>query len=86
MPELEKQEETPEQEAADPADPMKEEIYEKIAQICEEKGIKHACFLAVHPESREPVMYFKGDRLVVARVTALFTRIVKDDINQELAT
>lgn len=87
MSESEKPEtESPAEAEAEPTDPMKDELYEKVGQICEDNDIKHACFMAVHPESKEPIMYFRGDRLVVARVTALFTRLVKNDINQELAT
>ena len=64
----------------------REKIYEQVGKICDEYNISSACLLAVDPNSREPIMFFKGNKITVARLTALFTRLVKQEINQELAT
>ncbi len=66
-------------------DEMREEIFEKIGKICTDYNIPHACFLGVDPGSQEPVMFFRGNKITVARLTALFTKLIRDEIMQQLS-
>ncbi len=65
---------------------FREKIYSQISEICEKHGLTNICFLSVHPDKKEPIIFFKGNKITAAKLTALFTRFVKDEINQELAT
>lgn len=65
---------------------FREKIYSQVSEICEEHGLTTTCFLSIHPDNKEPIIFFRGSKITAARLTALFTRLVKTEINRELAT
>jgi hypothetical protein len=76
--------ETPENELPEQEDATEDQIAKKLFEMCEEYNLSHAVFLSFDGE--KPLMWYKGQKLSAARLTANFTRIVKEDIMKDLDT
>ena len=62
-------------------------LYEKIGKLCDEYGLSDSCFMSDNPDnSSDPIIFIRGDKLTIARITAIYTRLVRREINQELST
>lgn len=66
-----------------------EEFYDKIGKQCEEYGINNALFLALSPDedrNKELMIWYKGAQLDAARLSAMFAKMVKNKIMEDLQT
>ena len=64
---------------------LDDQLFQDLSEICDKYGLKNATFLAINPGSASrPIMWFRGSRIIIARLTALFTRTVKAEILQDL--
>ena len=86
MPEQTPPSPSPEKDDKSISEEDRDKIYEQVHEILKKYNISHACLLALDPNSQEPIMFFRGNKITVARLTALFTRLVKEEINKQLAT
>jgi hypothetical protein len=56
----------------------------KFGESCDENNIKLAVAIAVHPDEKEPLVFFRGDDLQAGRLTAYVLKRIKASIIAEL--